>query len=125
MSPTFRGLGTSRTGTIGYVVIPMSFPSVAAMSGDERVGEILQLPVEFQVVTECDAGFLIGRDVMRGYKMKIDETQRQVVVSRGKLTPFKIPITDGSRYEATRFDPRVYAMEAVTIKPGREEWIPV
>jgi hypothetical protein len=126
MSPTFTGIGHAETSTLGFVVLPIFLPNVAAMSGDERSGEILRIPIEFQVVENCKAGFLIGRDAMKGYKMDIWESAGYISITRpNNAGPIRIPIADGVRYEATQFDPRIYITEAQTIKPGEEKWVSV
>ena len=58
-NPKFHGIGNTTTDVQGYVVLPMYFPNAAAISGDAPEARFLCLPVEFQVIEQVTAGFLI------------------------------------------------------------------
>ena len=120
----FQGLGKSRTTTEGYVVMPVYLPSAAAMAGDTRKARIAKITVEFQVVEHCPAGFLLGRDAMKAYKMVIDEENSAIWVN-SIVPPIKVPITEGTRYDSHRIDSRIFIAETTCIKPGERLFVPV
>lgn len=70
--------------------------------------------IEFQVVEECPAGFLIGIDVISAYKMTIYYPKLSITVNAFE-PPIKIPISTGAKYTTKKVDPRIYAAEAVRI----------
>ena len=123
-NPIFQGLGKSRTTTEGYVVMPVYLPSAAAMAGDTRKARIAKIMVEFQVVEHCPAGFLLGRDAMKAYKMVIDEENSAIWVN-SIVPPIKVPITEGTRYDSHRIDSRIFIAETTCIKPGERLFVPV
>ena len=98
----------------GYVVLPMYFPNAAAISGDASEARVLCLSVEFQVVEQVAAGFLIGRDATKAYKVIIDEELGQIVFPTCSPA-FYVPITEISREETQKMDARVFAVESVSI----------
>jgi hypothetical protein len=86
--------------------MPVYLPSAAAMAGDTRKARIAKIMVEFQVVEHCAAGFFLGRDAMKTYKMVIDEEHTAIWVT--SVSPLmKVPITEGTRYDSRRIDARV------------------
>ena len=123
-NPIFQGLGKGRTPTEGYVVMPVYLPSAAAMAGDTRKARIAKIMVEFQVVEYCPAGFLLGRDAMKAYKMVIDEEKSAIWVN-SIVPPIKVPITEGTRYDSHRIDSRIFIAETTCIKPGERLFVPV
>jgi hypothetical protein len=112
-------------GVLGYVVLPMYFPNIAAMDGKRKKANILCLWIEFQVVEQCAVGYLIGRDATKAYKFIIDEELGHINVPLPEAKPFQIPITETPRKVPKQVDSRVFAAEAVTIRPRTEEWIPI
>jgi hypothetical protein len=124
MKPVFARIGNSKTPACGYVVLPLHLPNTAALSGDERSAWVAKMWVEFQVVEECPAGFLVGVDSISAYKMAIDY-QKSVVHLNSFDPPLKIPITDGARFSPKHIDPRIYAAEPINIRPYSEVWVPV
>src|SRR5579862_2887125 len=123
VTPTFAGIGTSQTSTLGYVVLPIYLPNVAAMNGSKN-GQVVKIDVEFQVVERCPAGFLLGIDAMRGYKMVID-TVRGHISFESFSPPLRVPIVASSRYEREKYDPRIFSTETVSLKPHSESWVPI
>jgi hypothetical protein len=111
-NPKFHGIGNNTMDVQGYVVLPMYFPNTAAISGDTPEARVLCLPVEFQVVEQVAAGFLIGRDALKAYKAIIDEELGQIVFPTYS-PPFYVPITETSHEEAQEMDARVFAAESV------------
>ena len=102
----------------------MFLPNAAALSGDVRSASILRLSVEFQVVEKLAAGYLIGRDITRAYKAIIDEEAGYITFPLSR-PPFKVPITEGNRFNKTKTDSRVHAAERAILKPHSEEWVPI
>jgi len=123
-NPKFQGIGNNTTDVQGYVVLPMYLPNAAAISGDASEARVLCLPVEFQVVEQVAAGFLIGRDALKAYKAIIDEELGQIVFPTYS-PPFHVPITETSREEAQEMDARVFAAESVSVRPRSESLVPI
>ena len=123
--PEFSGIGKSRTSILGYVVLPVYLPNVPVMSGDERHGEVVKIMIEFQIVEHCPAGFLIGRDALKGYKITIDEDHGHLIFNKSQDGVTRILIVDGLRYDSTQFDPRIRAIHAVIVRPNEGKWVPV
>ena len=124
LKPVFGGIGSSRTPTRGYVVLPVYLPNAAAMSGDDRKARVAKLWIEFQVVDQCPAGFLIGVDAISAYKMAIDYPKLCVTLNAYD-PPVRVPITDSGRYSTRRVDPRIFLAEPVRMRPFSEVWVPV
>jgi hypothetical protein len=78
-NPKFQGIGNSTMDVQGYIVLPMYLPNAAAIAGDAPEARVLCLPVEFQVVEQVTAGFLIGREALKTYKAIINEELGQIV----------------------------------------------
>jgi len=123
VTPAFAGIGTSQTTTQGYVVLPIYLPNVAAMNGSKN-GQVVKINVEFQVVERCLAGFLLGIDAMRGYKMVID-TARGHISFETFSPPIRVPIVGSTRYEREKYDPRIFSTETISLKPYSESWVPI
>lgn len=120
----FGGIGNSKTLADGYVVLLVHLPNSAALSGDERSARIAKLWIEFQVVDDCPAGYLIGVDAIAAYKMSIDYPKLSITLNA--FDPkIKIPISDDNKYTSQRIDPRIYAAEAVQIRPYSEIFVPM
>jgi hypothetical protein len=124
MKPVFGGIGNSRTPVKGYVVLPVHLPNAAAMSGDERNARVAKLWIEFQVVDQCPAGFLIGVDAISAYKMDIDYPKLSITLT-ALDPPMRVPIVDTTKYSTKRVDPRIYLAEPVRMRPFSEVWVPV
>ena len=77
--------------------------------------------MEFQVVEKLAAGYLIGRDVTCAHKAIIDEEAGYITFPLSR-PPFKVPITEGNRFNKTKTDSRVHAAERAILKPHSEEW---
>jgi hypothetical protein len=122
--PTFGGIGAHRTDTLGYVVLPVYFPNIAAMTGDEKHAQLVKLFIEFQVVEKCLAGYLVGMDAMKAYKMIIDAGRSHVTIGAFS-PPIRVPILDGNIYEKAKFDPRVFTTQPVSLKPFSDAWVPI
>jgi hypothetical protein len=103
----------------------MYFPNIAAMNGKRKKAKVLCLWIEFQVMEQCAAGYLIGRDATKAYKFVIDDELGQINVPLSQAKPFQIPITETPRKVPEQVDSRVFAAEAVTVRPHTEEWIPI
>ena len=94
------------------------------MTGDTRKTRIAKIMVEFQVVEHYPAGFLLGRDALKAYKMIIDEEHSAIWIN--SLTPpMKVSITEDSRYDSRRIDSRIFIAEIICIKPGEHLFMPV
>lgn len=108
LNPSFRGIGDASTATLGYAVIPTYLPNHAALSGDRRSARMLMLWIEYQVVEQCRAGFLIGRDATKAYTIDVEESSGKVLIRVGDdPIPFKVPIAEGTRFATSRLDSRV------------------
>ena len=125
LNPSFQGVGDSSTDTIGYAKIPTYFPNQAVFSEDKRHAKILLLWIEYQVVAKCRTAFLIGRDALKAYSIDIEESSGNVVVRIPNEAPFRIPITEASRFAVRRHDSRVFLAEDVNIKPHDQVWLPI
>jgi hypothetical protein len=97
-----------------YIVLPMYFPNTTAISGDIWEARVLCLPIEFQVIEQIAADFLIGRDALKTYKTIIDKELSQIIFPTYSA-PFYVPITKISREEAQEMDARIFAAESVFI----------
>jgi hypothetical protein len=73
-------------------------PSAAAMVSDIGKARISKIMVE-----HCPAGYLLGGDALKAYKMVIDEEKSAIWVNSVSL-PMKVPIMEGTRYDAHRID---------------------
>src|SRR5438552_11978783 len=80
--------------------------------------------MEFQVVEKLAAGYLIGRDVTCAHKAIIDEEAGYITFPLSQ-PPFKVPITEGNRFNKTKTDSRVHAAERAILKLHSEEWVPI
>jgi hypothetical protein len=123
-NPKFQSIGNNTMDVQCYVVLSMYFPNAAAISGDASEARVLCLPVEFQVVEQVAAGFLIGRDALKTYKAIIDEELGQIVFPTYS-PPFYIPITETTREEAQEMDARIFAAESISIRPPSETLVPI
>jgi hypothetical protein len=119
MKPVFGGLSGSKTQTLGYAVLPVYFPNAVAISGDDRSARIAKVWLEFQVVDDCPAGFLVGMDTISAYKMSI-EVPKGFISLNAFNPPFRIPIADETKYSSAQVDPRIYSAEVVKIRPFSE-----
>jgi hypothetical protein len=124
LNPKFHSIGNKKTGIQGYVVLPIYLPRATAITGNASEARVLCLPVEFQVVEQVAAGFLIGRDALKAHKAIIDEELGQIIFPTYS-PPFYVPITETSREEALELDARVFAAESVSIRPRSETLIPI
>jgi hypothetical protein len=124
MNPKFHGIGNKKTGIQGYVVLPIYLPNAAAIAGNTSEARVLCLSVEFQVVEQVAAGFLIGRDATKAYKAIIDEELGQIIFPMYS-PPFYVPITETKREEAQKMDARIFAADSISIRPRSEAFIPI
>jgi hypothetical protein len=124
LKPVFQSIGNGQTPVKGYVVLPVHLPNAAAMSGDDRHARVAKIWMEFQVVENCPARFLIGMDALKAYKWSIDLPSMTITL-KGYNPPIKIPITETKCFTTKKVDPRVFAAEAINIQPYHELWIPV
>jgi len=123
LNPTFRGVGDSQTGVQGYVVLPVYFPNISAMSGDKRNAKVVLVWVEFQIMKKLAAGFLYGRDAMKPYGVVIDEQRSRLVFTQFD-PPIGVPMADSLK--PSKSDPaNVHAAESFSLKPREEKWIQI
>jgi hypothetical protein len=123
MNPSFQGIGNHTTDVLGYVLLPVHLPNQAALDGNSRKARILKLWIEFQVVDNLAAGFLIGRDALKGYKAIIDE-EVGYIIFRITQNPFFVPILK-RKYHNHKVDSRIFATQSVHIRPRSEAWVPI
>ena len=123
LNPSFQGVGNHTTDVQGYVLLPIHFPNQAALDGNSKKARVLKLWIEFQVVDKLAAGFLIGRDALKGYKAIIDEEAGQIVF-RITRDPFPVPILK-RKYHTRKADSRIFATRSVHVRPRSEAWVPI
>lgn len=124
MQPKFQGVGKKTTGVLGYITTPVYLPNAAALSGDESNAGIIKIDVEFQVVEHLTCGYLLGRDALKAYKAITDEDTGQTIFPLFDPS-FRVPITEGDRYNRIKFDLRIFAARTVRINPGKHLWVPI
>jgi hypothetical protein len=78
LSPSLKGISAATIKTQEYVVIPLYFHDLSTMNGNCSLGRIVKITVEFQVVEQCDAGFLLGIDTMCKYKMVVNAVHNYI-----------------------------------------------
>src|SRR5947207_3567082 len=64
-----------------YIILPIYFSNIIIISKNALKIRILCLSIEFQVIEQVVAGFLIERDVLKVYKIIIDKELDQIVFS--------------------------------------------
>lgn len=125
LSPNFTGINDQNaTRSLGFVVMPVYLPNAAAMSGDSGFGRVLMIHVEFQVLDRCQAGYLIGRDAIKAYRMIIDEDSSSIIFPQFKPR-FRVPITEGPKYSPSRKSNKIYAAATASVAPDSETWVPI
>ena len=93
------------------------------MNDNKRSNEILKLMIEFQIIENYRADFLIGRDIMKDYKMNIWENNNSIIIIRSIGGMIRLFIIDDIYYEIIKFDPWIYIIQVEMIKSGEEKWI--
>lgn len=125
LNPRFTGINDDKPVIpLGYVVLPVYLPNKAALEGDTRNAKSLLIWVEFQVLQYCSAGYIIGRDSTRPYRMRIDEDKGCVLFPQFS-PPFETPFADPPEYNAERRDHKIYSVDQVTLAPYSDTLLPV
>src|SRR5947207_5038866 len=124
IQPKFQEIDKKTTGVLGYITAPVYLPNAAALSGDERNAGIIRIDVEFQVVEHLTCGYLLERDALKAYKAVIDKDAGQIIFPLFDPS-FRVPITEGDRYNRSKLDLRIFATRTIRINPGRHLWVPV
>ena len=120
-APSFGGIGGGIMHPLGFAFIPVYIPDREALLGDTSRGRIVKLFIEFQVVTELDCNFLIGRDATSAYG--IDFIESDGIIRIGDVV---IPIADHcSRLTRRDFNDSVRVTADVTIPPHQDALIPI
>ena len=119
--PCFGGIGGGVLHPLGFALILVYIPNKEALLGDTTHGRIVKLHIEFQVITELDCNFLIGRYAIAAYG--IDFIESDGVVRVGDVD---VPIADHhSRYTRQTFNDAVLVSADVTIPPHCDVLIPI
>ena len=88
------------------------------MNDDERNTEIIRIDIEFQVIEHLTYEYLIERDVLKVYKIIIDENVEQIIFPLFNSL-FRVLIIERNRYNKIKIDPRIFAARMIRINSER------
>ena len=73
MQSKFQEIEKKTINILDYIIISIYFSNVAILNDDERNTEIIKINIEFQVIEHLTYEYLIERNVLKIYKIIIDE----------------------------------------------------
>lgn len=73
LQPKFQRIDTKIINILGYIIILIYLLNAAALSDDERSVDIIRIDMKFQIMKHLTCGYLLGRDVLKVYKIIIDK----------------------------------------------------
>ena len=103
---------------LDYIIISIYLLNIVILSDDERNTEIIRIDIKFQVIEHLAYEYLIERNILKAYKIIIDENIEQIIFSLFNSS-FHVFIIKENRYNKTKIDSRIFAARMIRINPER------
>ena len=107
MQLKFQEIEKKTINILDYIIISIYFFNVVILSNDKRNAGIIRIDIEFQVVEHLICEYLIERDILKAYKIIIDENIEQIIFPLFNL-PFHILIIERNRYNRIKIDSCIF-----------------